>query len=240
MSQWGMANTAVKTGPDWKIPVLMLVIGIVVAMVGWNLGVGRVIGTSGVEQFDVPGTFEGTLDPGDYHVYGPPQPFTEAAFGNRPENNFEATDVTVTKLDTGETVDVRPEGFRTLGRGAEIHWSVAAFRVDEDARFSVTVAGGEDTSAIVFESPDSSWREAIPWAIATLGGAVLATIGLGFWILGMVRRSRVEQQSRSANAQPTSLGGPQPPPPAANAMPRPQSSPEPPGQPNQPPPPPRQ
>jgi len=188
----------------------ILALGIVLGLVGWTVAFDRALPESSAPRLDVPGTYAQDFDPGEYHVYAESFEFSFSDLGGDiivDDSGFDATDVAVINVETGQGLTVRQSTrVDPVGQGFTVYVPIASFDVVDDGSYDVDIAGGG--VAIVAESFETSWREAIPWGIASLVGSVLPIAGFTMLVVGTIRRNKAKKNTQATSPQPPGAAPP--------------------------------
>lgn len=235
-----------KTGPGLTISLVLLILGVVVAATGFALAMRHLSEASTSDLISVPATIERTYDPGTYDIFVETIRLTDL-FNDDALDALESDPREVVDIDlvdaAGRARTVTPPDLSlATGRGLVIFEHVGSFEVAVDEPLVMTIDADSPTRLIVAESPETAWREAVPWGIAGAGGSVLAIAGFVMLILGIVRRQRVAnnelalQNMGGYTPTPPHAGLHTPPPPPAPGPPPGTPPPPPPATPNQQPP----
>ena len=203
--------------PLWLSIGVVLVAAALVSFGGFNI-FNRALEAQTVDSFEVPGSEQRLLEPGDYDVYGLAGGFTD--FDADPI--FARGDVTVTWVETNTEIPVDQQTLIVeVGRELNRYESVGIFTVEELGTYRVDIASPDDSRAVVARSIFASFDEVrIPLVLLGVG-LIFVVIGVLMIIIGILRRSKAKRAERMAGSTPGIYQTPPPtaPPPTNPAAP---------------------
>ena len=182
----------------WVTGLVLTAAALVVVVVGFvqvAVGTGSAfVDTLTTESRPTPVTAELDLDEGRYTVFE----LTGRTAGVGDDQVIEDRGTTITPAlitVTGpdrEPVEVRSSSFsETVTRNTAVYTNVATFTVDEPGFHTVQVEAPEPTEVIIGPALGSGFRDAVPWALATVGAGLVMVLGIALVILGVAWRRPV-------------------------------------------------
>lgn len=209
-----------QPGPPLWLSMLVFVIGAVLAGVGGFLAFTGAFEALTAESFELPGSQQRDLEPGEYDVYASTGSITNIGA----TSDVQASEITVTNIATGETISVRNQNvYISLNRQTTSYVAVGIFTVDEAGTYEIDITSSASERAVVGRSVLSSWEQ-VRVPLVMLGfGSLLTLVGVVMIVIGIVRRGRAKKAQRAypgaanwqnpATAQPSQPGFPAAPPP---------------------------
>lgn len=213
-----------QPGPSLLLSIAVFVIGALLVSVGGFLAFTGAFESLTAESFELPGTQERELEPGDYDIFASTGSVTN--FGGF--SDVDASDVTVTNVATNETVDVRNQNLDlTLNRQTTSYVAIGIFTVEDAGTYEIEISSDASDRAVVGRSLLDSWEQVRIPLVAAGVGLVLTLIGTVMIVVGIVRRNRAKKAQRppgpawqaGAAGPPSGYPGAPPPTPAAQGMP---------------------
>lgn len=185
-----MAQTAVSETPVPKAGRGLLISGALVLAAGLLLALAAVLGVIrpgmavaellGADAVAAPTELVTELKAGDYSVY-------QRADGTAEE----LSPRTIAVSGPAGAVVVRGPGTtETLTRGGVEFQSVGRFAIDQAGSYTIRIGGEDPSSVVIGPSLAAVLGRVLPWFVVLSLGVLVALVGVGLLLAGMVRRRR--------------------------------------------------
>ena len=209
-------RVASRPGPSLPVSFVVLGLGIALAIVG-GVGTGATFFKSLFTSpaVSLPAHLHRHLDKGSYEIFqkidsGGGFPVTGHDFASLGPQNVHV------RSSIGAPIDVEPasDAAETIDRGSRSYAAAVKFDapLSDDYRIDIDYAGGPP-EVIIIRSLGDTARRSVPWLLTAGGGVLIAAVGLGLLIVGIVRRNRASRVP-SQFAPAYGAGAPAAPPPA--------------------------
>jgi hypothetical protein len=186
--------TAAKPpGPSFRLSLILLIAGVVIAIPALILGLLPIIRALDASEFRVPGTNVMSLGTGTYVVY---ERTGSAGLGDTFDAvtvTLEPEDVTVTDESGSRIETYRPSLYNDVLTQTDSnarYTGALRFKTTHDGEYTIAVRSPRPTTVIVARPFIDTVRRALAFFVVAGVGGIMLIVGVVLLIVGSVRRSR--------------------------------------------------